>query len=75
MLLVVQAPSKEHAFRACRLVYMYRQALRSQSQGSQLMNLALVRLDGPHWTGGLAQNFFLPKHVKDALEREIDRIT
>ncbi|KAJ5156636.1 hypothetical protein N7492_009439 [Penicillium capsulatum] len=72
MLLLVQAPSQEHALRARRLVYMWRQALRGQSQGCALMNLALVRLDGPHWTG-LAQNFFLPKHVKEALESAIDQ--
>lgn len=72
MLLVVQAPSREHALRARRLVYMWRRALRGQSQGCELMNLALVRLDGPHCTG-LTQNFFLPKHVKEALESEIDQ--
>lgn len=72
MLLVVQAPSQEHALRAHRLLYMWRQAMRSQSQGSHLMNLALVRLDGPHWAG-LARTFFLQKHVKEALEREVDQ--
>ncbi|KAJ5221597.1 uncharacterized protein N7469_010484 [Penicillium citrinum] len=72
MLLIVQAPSKEHALRARRLVYMWRQALRGQSQGCELLNLALVRLDGPHWAG-LARNFFLPKHVKEALDCTIDQ--
>ncbi|KAJ5089635.1 hypothetical protein N7532_008319 [Penicillium argentinense] len=72
MLLIVQAPSKEHAVRARRLVYMWRQALRGQSQGCEVLNLALVRLDGPRWTG-LARNFFLPKHVKEGLECTIDQ--
>lgn len=36
------------------------------------MNLALVRLDGPHWTG-LTRTFFLAKHVKEALEVDIDQ--
>ncbi|KAJ5279507.1 hypothetical protein N7478_004879 [Penicillium angulare] len=72
MLLVVQAPSKEHALRALRLLYVWRRALRGQSQGCDLMNLALVRLDGPHWTG-LTSTFFLPKHVKEALEVNIDQ--
>ncbi|KAJ5101684.1 hypothetical protein NUU61_003906 [Penicillium alfredii] len=72
MLLVVQAPSKDHAIRARRLVYMWRQALRNQSKGCELMNLALVRLDGPHWTGW-SRNFFLPKHVKEALDCTVDQ--
>lgn len=70
MLLIVQAPSKEHALRARKLVSMWRRALRGQSQGCDLMNLALVRLDGPHWTG-LTRTFFLPKHVKEALDMDI----
>ncbi|KAJ5322336.1 hypothetical protein N7452_010625 [Penicillium brevicompactum] len=66
MLLVVQAPSKEHAVRARGLVDMWRQALvRNQSQ---MMDLALVRLNGPHWMG-LTRNFFLPNHVREAVER------
>lgn len=72
MLLIVQAPSKEHALRARRLIFMWRQALRGQSQGCELLNLALVRLDGPHWAG-LARNFFLPRHVKEALECTLDQ--
>lgn len=66
ILLVVQAPSKDHAIRAMRLVYMWRQALRSHSRCSGLMNLALVRLDGPHWAN-LSKNYYLAKHVKEAL--------
>lgn len=65
MLLVVQAPSKEHAIRARGLVDMWRQALvRGQCQ---MMDLALVRLNGPHWMG-LTRNFFLPNHVREAIE-------
>jgi hypothetical protein len=65
MLLVVQAPSKEHAIRARGLVDMWRQALvRCQCQ---MMDLALVRLNGPHWNG-LTRNFFLPGHVREAIE-------
>ena len=71
MLLLVQAPTKEHAIRARRLLYMWRQVLRSQVQGSNLMNLGLVRLDGPHWAG-LNRNFYLPPHVEDALEAVFD---
>ncbi|GAB1203166.1 hypothetical protein APSETT445_001793 [Aspergillus pseudonomiae] len=70
LLLLVQAPSKEHAIRARRLVHMWRQALRRQSEGSSLMNLALVRLDGIHWTG-LCRNYYLPKHVKEALDETV----
>ena len=72
MMLAVQAPSKKHALRALRLVYMWRQALRGQNQGNTLMDLALVRLDGPHWTG-LARSFFLTQHVKEALRSRIDQ--
>ena len=69
LLLIIQAPSKEHASRAKRLVLMWRQALRSQSKGCEMMNLALVRLDGLHWTG-LSRNFYLPKHVEEALSMD-----
>ncbi|CAG8202536.1 unnamed protein product [Penicillium salamii] len=65
MLLVVQAPSKEHAVRARGLVDMWRQALVRNS--CPMMDLALVRLNGPHWMG-LTRNFFLPGHVREALE-------
>ena len=67
LLLLVQAPSKDQAIRARQLLHMWRQALRRQSDGSSLMNLALVRLDGIHWTG-LCRNYYLPKHVKEALD-------
>ncbi|OGM50055.1 fungal specific transcription factor domain protein [Aspergillus bombycis] len=70
LLLLVQAPSKDHAIRARRLVHMWRQALRRQSEGSSLMNLALVRLDGIYWTG-LCRNYYLPKHVKEALDETV----
>lgn len=66
LLLIVQAPSKEHAIRANRLVHLWRQALRSQSKACDLMDLALVRLDGPHLTG-LSRNFYLPRHVEEVL--------
>ncbi|OJJ88404.1 Zn(II)2Cys6 transcription factor [Aspergillus glaucus CBS 516.65] len=69
LILVVQAPSRDHAIRARRLVYMWRQALRSQSKGCNLMDLALVRLDGIHWTG-LSRNFYLPRHVEEALNTD-----
>lgn len=70
LLLVVRvAPSRDHAIRARRLVYMWRQALRSQSKGCDLMDLALVRLDGIHWTG-LSRNFYLPRHVEEALNMD-----
>ncbi|KAE8421624.1 fungal-specific transcription factor domain-containing protein [Aspergillus pseudocaelatus] len=70
LLLLVQAPSKDQAIRARQLVHMWRQALRRQSGGSSLMNLALVRLDGIHWTG-LCRNYYLPKHVKEALDETV----
>ncbi|KAE8384442.1 hypothetical protein BDV23DRAFT_177069 [Aspergillus alliaceus] len=57
--------SKDHALRARRLVHMWRQALRRQSEGFSLMNPALVRLDGVHWAG-LGRNYYLPRHVKEA---------
>jgi hypothetical protein len=65
MLLVVQTPSKEHAVRARGLVDMWRQAL--VRGHCQMMDLALVRLNGPHWMG-LTRNFFLPNHVREAIE-------
>lgn len=70
MLLLVQAPSKEHAIRARRLVHTWRQVLRNQSERSNLISLALVRLDGAHWNG-LSRNYYLPKHVKEALDENM----
>ncbi|PLB53502.1 fungal-specific transcription factor domain protein [Aspergillus steynii IBT 23096] len=67
ILLLVQAPSANHAMRAHRILRMWRQTIRSQSQGNEWMKLALVRLDGPHWKG-LDQTYYLPKHVREVLE-------
>ncbi|KAL5364238.1 fungal-specific transcription factor domain-containing protein [Aspergillus floccosus] len=66
MLLLVQSPTKDHAIHAKNLIYRWRQTLRTQSKGCVLMNMALVRLDGLLSTG-LCRNFYLPKHVKEAL--------
>ena len=66
MLLLVQAPTKDHALRAKQLVEMWRQALRGQRGGCQLTTLALLRLDGFYWAG-LERSFTLPRHVKEAL--------
>ncbi|KAL3456268.1 hypothetical protein BJX64DRAFT_281500 [Aspergillus heterothallicus] len=60
--LLVQAPTKEHAVRAKKLVYMWQQALQSQSNGWDMMDLGLVRLNGP-LSLGLANAFYLPAHV------------
>ncbi|CAG8216873.1 unnamed protein product [Penicillium olsonii] len=65
MLLVVQAPSRDHAVRARGLVDLWRQALVRNS--GPMMDLALVRLNGPYWMG-LDRNFFLAGHVREAIE-------
>ncbi|KAL2812761.1 hypothetical protein BJX63DRAFT_443365 [Aspergillus granulosus] len=62
ILLLVQAPTKEHAVRAKKLMYMWQQALQSQSNGWDMMDLGLVRLNGP-LSMGLANAFYLPSHV------------
>ncbi|GKZ86244.1 hypothetical protein AnigIFM56816_001296 [Aspergillus niger] len=67
LLLLVQAPTTDHALRAKSLVDLWRQTLRNQSTGCPAMNLGLVRLDGSLWPG-LARNYYLPKHVKEVLE-------
>lgn len=72
MILLVQAPTKDHAIRAKRLLYMWRQSLRSQSTGCDMTNLALVRLEGILSTG-LERNYYLPKHVKEALDETGDQ--
>ncbi|KAF9887206.1 hypothetical protein FE257_010460 [Aspergillus nanangensis] len=66
LLLLVQAPTRDHALRAKHLLDMWRQCLRTKAQGCEFLRLALIRVDGPHWTG-LARNYYLPKHVKEAL--------
>ncbi|OJJ66139.1 hypothetical protein ASPBRDRAFT_430191 [Aspergillus brasiliensis CBS 101740] len=67
LLLLVQAPTKDHAVHARSLVDLWRRTLRNQSTGCPAMNLGLVRLDGSLWNG-LANNYYLPKHVKEVLE-------
>ncbi|RJE25737.1 hypothetical protein PHISCL_01925 [Aspergillus sclerotialis] len=70
MLLLVQAPTKDHAVRANRLLCLWRQALRSQSGGCALMLPALTRLDELYSTG-LSRNYYLPKHVKELLDEQL----
>ncbi|KAL3442920.1 hypothetical protein BJX65DRAFT_321050 [Aspergillus insuetus] len=67
ILLLIQAPTKEHAVRAKKLVYMWQQALQSQSNGWDMMDLGLVRLNGP-LSMGLANAFYLPQHVREVVE-------
>ncbi|KAL4978173.1 hypothetical protein BDW66DRAFT_149303 [Aspergillus desertorum] len=67
LLLLIQAPSKDHAVRAKRLVYGWQQALRSQSRGWNMMDLGLVRLHGPLGLG-LGTAFWLPDHVREVVE-------
>ncbi|KAL4949705.1 hypothetical protein BDW69DRAFT_202641 [Aspergillus filifer] len=62
LLLLVQSPSKEHALRAKKLVYAWQQALQSQSRGWDLMDLGLVRLNGPLGMG-LGNAFYLPAKI------------
>ncbi|PYI03562.1 hypothetical protein BO78DRAFT_374862 [Aspergillus sclerotiicarbonarius CBS 121057] len=67
LLLVVQAPTKDHALRAKARLDLWRHTLRNHSTGCRMMDLGLIRLDGPLWAG-LASNYYLPRHVKDALD-------
>ncbi|KAL4860479.1 hypothetical protein BDV12DRAFT_209349 [Aspergillus spectabilis] len=73
VLLLVQAPTKEHAVRAKKLVYMWQQALQNQSNGWDMMDLGLVRLNGP-LSMGLANAFFLPQHVREYLTMRLTKI-
>lgn len=71
LLLLVQSPTKDHAVKANRLVHMWRQVLRSLSRScGELVNLGLVRLEGPHWVG-LSGNYYLAQHVKEALDETL----
>lgn len=67
LLLLVQAPTKEHALRAKRLVYTWQQALRSQGRGWDMMDLGLIRLNGALGLG-LANTYYLPLHIREVLE-------
>jgi hypothetical protein len=67
LLLLVQAPTKEHALRAKRLVYMWQQALRSQGRGWDMMDLGLIRLNGALGLG-LANTYYLPLHIREVLD-------
>ncbi|KAL4932556.1 uncharacterized protein BDV17DRAFT_300677 [Aspergillus undulatus] len=64
LLLLVQAPSKEHAARAKKLLYMWQQALQSQSRGWDMMDLGLIRLNGPLGMG-LGNTYYLPPHIQE----------
>lgn len=63
MLLLVQAPTKDYAVRAKSLVDLWRETLQNLSKSSPMMNLGLVRLNGPLWAG-LSTNYNLPRHSK-----------
>ncbi|KAL4966694.1 uncharacterized protein BDV14DRAFT_188870 [Aspergillus stella-maris] len=67
LLLLVQSPSKEHALRAKKLLYAWQQALQSQSRGWDMMDLGLVRLNGPLGMG-LGNAFYLPAHIQEGIE-------
>ncbi|RAH86870.1 fungal-specific transcription factor domain protein [Aspergillus japonicus CBS 114.51] len=69
ILLLVQAPTQDHALRAKRLVDLWRNELRNQKQSSSMVCLGLVRLEATLWAG-LSRNYYLPRHVKEILERE-----
>ncbi|OJJ94882.1 hypothetical protein ASPACDRAFT_127782 [Aspergillus aculeatus ATCC 16872] len=68
ILLLVQAPTKDHALRAKRLIDLWRDALRNQSKSSSVVGLGLVQLEAALWAG-LSRNYYLPRHVKEILER------
>ncbi|KAL4907087.1 hypothetical protein BDW74DRAFT_190084 [Aspergillus multicolor] len=74
LLLLVQAPSKEHAIRAKSLVYGWQQALRNQCRGWDMMDLGLVRLNGP-LRMGLGNVFYLPSHVQEMRLSKIPKFT
>ncbi|KAL4804171.1 hypothetical protein BDV18DRAFT_166301 [Aspergillus unguis] len=71
LLLLVQAPSPEHAIRAKKLVYSWQQTIQSQSRGWEMMDLGLIRLNGPLGMG-LTNTFHLPLHIRQA---KIPRVT
>ncbi|KAL4789504.1 hypothetical protein BDV19DRAFT_396959 [Aspergillus venezuelensis] len=73
LLLLVQSPSKEHALRAKKLLYAWQQALQGQSRGWDMMDLGLVRLNGPLGMG-LGNAFYLPAHIQDGIE-SIPKVT
>ncbi|KAL4876836.1 hypothetical protein BJY04DRAFT_231288 [Aspergillus karnatakaensis] len=73
LLLLVQAPSREHAERAKKLVYMWQQALQSQSRGWDMLDLGLVRLNA-HLGIGLGSAFYLPGYIKEVSEGMLTKI-
>ncbi|KAL4940611.1 hypothetical protein BDV06DRAFT_230198 [Aspergillus oleicola] len=73
LLLLVQAPSKEHAMRAKKLLYAWQQALQSQSRGWDMMDLGLLRLNGPLGMG-LGNTFYLPAHIQESLRASMAKM-
>ncbi|KAJ5578634.1 transcriptional regulator family: Fungal Specific TF [Penicillium hispanicum] len=66
-LLLVQAPTKQHAFQSKNLLHLWSNTLRCQHRSHEgLMNLGLIRLDTLQ-INGLESNFILPKHVAELL--------
>lgn len=64
ILFLVQAPTKDHAVGVKRLLDTWREKLQIQSRSFSKMNMRLVGLDGPLWSG-LSTNYYFPRHVKE----------
>jgi hypothetical protein len=66
MLLLVQAPTAQHAQDSKAILDTWRRTLRIQSKSFEQMNLGLLRLDAVHWSGA-EQLFVVDRHVLDVL--------
>jgi hypothetical protein len=66
MLLIIQAPTIEHATKAKSLADTWRQTLRSQSKICDLMKLGILRLDAIYWSG-MEKLFIVEPHIRHAL--------
>jgi Asp-tRNA(Asn)/Glu-tRNA(Gln) amidotransferase B subunit len=51
MLLMVKAPTRQHATTARSLADKWREILRFQSRSCEQMNMGMLRLDAIYWTG------------------------
>ncbi|KAI8649061.1 hypothetical protein NCS55_01479600 [Fusarium keratoplasticum] len=63
MVVLIQSPTQEAAMRSKEMLLTWRHIVRDQSKISQLLLLALARIDG-YFAAGLPDVFSLPPHVK-----------
>lgn len=66
LLLLIQAPTTQHAKESKIIADTWRRTLRFQSKSCEQMNLGMLRLDAIYWSG-MEKSFIVEPHVKGVL--------